>query len=208
MQQKETSSLFEFYANMEIEDEKQKEKEVTESNEKPILKNGEEANEKISDQNMEYQNNKKGLIPSNNLIDMKTTKTSKIAETKTPNKKERKQLFLDSSIDLLNYILDEYEINERFFHINFDMLLRQYSYKEIKDFRLREIIAIIFPENIELLLSGIKKEMKTGNKIFGTLANFRFKRLYKYFKKNDDVILKGFNLFFLNGLFKTLKDFS
>ena len=191
---------------MEIEEaEKQEEKEATESNEKPDFVYEKEKNERISDQNIDYQENKKRLILSDNLINVKTTKTSK---TKTPNKKERKQLFLDSYIDLLNYILDEYEIQEKLSYIDFAILLKQYSYNQIKNSRLWEIITINCPENKKLLFSGIEKEMKIGNKKFDTLVNINFKKFYKYFKTNDDVIIKGSNIIDLNGLFKTLKDYS
>ena len=171
------------------------EKEATESNEKPDF----------SDQNIDCQENKKRLILSDNLINVKTTKTSK---TKTPNKKERKQLFLDSYIDLLNYILDEYEIQEKLSYIDFAILLKQYSYNQIKNSRLWEIITISCPKNKELLFSGIEKEMKIENKKFEILVSINFKKLYKYFKTDDDVIIKGSNIIDLNGLFKTLKDYS
>ena len=205
MSQKQTSTLEELL-NMEIEEaEKQEEKEATESNEKPDFVYEKEKNERISDQNIDYQENKKRLILSDNLINVKTTKTSK---TKTPNKKERKQLFLDSYIDLLNYILDEYEIQEKLSYIDFAILLKQYSYNQIKNSRLWEIITISCPENKELLFSGIEKEMKIENKKFEILVSINFKKLYKYFKTDDDVIIKGSNIIDLNGLFKTLKDFS
>ena len=206
MSQKQTSTLEELLNKMEIEEaEKQEEKEATESNEKPDFVYEKEKNERISDQNIDYQENKKRLILSDNLINVKTTKTSK---TKTPNKKERKQLFLDSYIDLLNYILDEYEIQEKLSYIDFAILLKQYSYNQIKNSRLWEIITINCPENKKLLFSGIEKEMKIGNKKFDTLVNINFKKFYKYFKTNDDVIIKGSNIIDLNGLFKTLKDYS
>ena len=206
MSQKQTSTLEELLNKMEIEEaEKQEEKEATESNEKPDFVYEKEKNERISDQNIDYQENKKRLILSDNLINVKTTKTSK---TKTPNKKERKQLFLDSYIDLLNYILDEYEIQEKLSYIDFAILLKQYSYNQIKNSRLWEIITISFPKNKELLFSGIEKEMKIENKKFEILVSINFKKLYKYFKTDDDVIIKGSNIIDLNGLFKTLKDFS
>ena len=206
MSQKQTSTLEELLNKMEIEEaEKQEEKEATESNEKPDFVYEKEKNERISDQNIDYQENKKRLILSDNLINVKTTKTSK---TKTPNKKERKQLFLDSYIDLLNYILDEYEIQEKLSYIDFDILLKQYSYNQIKNSRLWKIITVNCPENKELLFAGIEKEMKIGNKKFETLVSINFKKLYKYFKTDDDVIIKGSNIIDLNGLFKTLKDYS
>ena len=206
MSQKQTSTLEELLNKMEIEEaEKQEEKEATESNEKPDFVYEKEKNERISDQNIDYQENKKRLILSDNLINVKTTKTSK---TKTPNKKERKQLFLDSYIDLLNYILDEYEIQEKLSYIDFAILLKQYSYNQIKNSRLWEIITINCPENKKLLFSGIEKEMKIENKKFEILVSINFKKLYKYFKTDDDVIIKGSNIIDLNGLFKTLKDFS
>ena len=196
MSQKQTSTLEEILNKDEIEEaEKQEEKEATESNEKPDF----------SDQNIDCQENKKRLILSDNLINVKTTKTSK---TKTPNKKERKQLFLDSYIDLLNYILDEYEIQEKLSYIDFAILLKRYSYNQIKNSRLWEIITNSCPKNKELLFSGIEKEMKIENKKFEILVSINFKKLYKYFKTDDDVIIKGSNIIDLNGLFKTLKDFS
>ena len=206
MSQKQTSTLEELLNKMEIEEaEKQEEKEATESNEKPDFVYEKEKNERISDQNIDYQENKKRLILSDNLINVKTTKTSK---TKTPNKKERKQLFLDSYIDLLNYILDEYEIQEKLSYIDFAILLKRYSYNQIKNSRLWEIITNSCPKNKELLFSGIEKEMKIENKKFEILVSINFKKLYKYFKTDDDVIIKGSNIIDLNGLFKTLKDFS
>ena len=206
MSQKQTSTLEEILNKDEIEEaEKQEEKEATESNEKPDFVYEKEKNERISDQNIDYQENKKRLILSDNLINVKTTKTSK---TKTPNKKERKQLFLDSYIDLLNYILDEYEIQEKLSYIDFAILLKQYSYNQIKNSRLWEIITNSCPKNKELLFSGIEKEMKIENKKFEILVSINFKKLYKYFKTDDDVIIKGSNIIDLNGLFKTLKDYS
>ena len=206
MSQKQTSTLEELLNKMEIEEaEKQEEKEATESNEKPDFVYEKEKNERISDQNIDYQENKKRLILSDNLINVKTTKTSK---AKTQNQKESKQLFLDSYIDLLNYILDEYEIQEKLSYIDFDILLKQYSYNQIKNSRLWKIITINCPENKELLFAGIEKEMKIGNKKFETLVSINFKKLYKYFKTDDDVIIKGSNIIDLNGLFKTLKDYS
>ena len=196
MSQKQISTLEEILNKDEIEEaEKQEEKEATESNEKPDF----------SDQNIDCQENKKRLILSDNLINVKTTKTSK---TKTPNKKERKQLFLDSYIDLLNYILDEYEIQEKLSYIDFAILLKRYSYNQIKNSRLWEITTINCPENKKLLFSGIEKEMKIENKKFEILVSINFKKLYKYFKTDDDVIIKGSNIIDLNGLFKTLKDYS
>ena len=206
MSQKQTSTLEELLNKMEIEEaEKQEEKEATESNEKPDFVYEKEKNERISDQNIDYQENKKRLILSDNLINVKTTKTSK---AKTQNQKESKQLFLDSYIDLLNYILDEYEIQEKLSYIDFDILLKQYSYNQIKNSRLWKIITVNCPENKELLFAGIEKEMKIGNKKFETLVSINFKKLYKYFKTDDDVIIKGSNIIDLNGLFKTLKDYS
>ena len=206
MSQKQTSTLEELLNKMEIEEaEKQEEKEATESNEKPDFVYEKEKNERISDQNIDYQENKKRLILSDNLINVKTAGASK---TKTPNKKERKQLFLDSYIDLLNYILDEYEIQEKLSYIDFAILLKQYSYNQIKNSRLWEIITNSCPKNKELLFSGIEKEMKIENKKFEILVSINFKKLYKYFKTDDDVIIKGSNIIDLNGLFKTLKDFS
>ena len=205
MSQKQTSTLEELL-NMEIEEaEKQEEKEATESNEKPDFVYEKEKNERIPDQDIDYQENKKRLILSDNLINVKTAGASK---TKTPNKKERKQLFLDSYIDLLNYILDEYEIQEKLSYIDFAILLKRYSYNQIKNSRLWEIITNSCPKNKELLFSGIEKEMKIENKKFEILVSINFKKLYKYFKTDDDVIIKGSNIIDLNGLFKTLKDFS
>ena len=206
MSQKQTSTLEELLNKMEIEEaEKQEEKEATESNEKPDFVYEKEKNERIPDQDIDYQENKKRLILSDNLINVKTAGASK---TKTPNKKERKQLFLDSYIDLLNYILDEYEIQEKLSYIDFAILLKRYSYNQIKNSRLWEIITNSCPKNKELLFSGIEKEMKIENKKFEILVSINFKKLYKYFKTDDDVIIKGSNIIDLNGLFKTLKDFS
>ena len=206
MSQKQTSTLLDFLDNMDIEEaKKQEKKEATESDEKP---DEGKSDEKLSDLDIDgndCKDNRKVFIFSNDFKVVITTKTSK---EKSPNKKERKQLFLDSYIDLLNYILEEYYIQEKFSYIDLDMLIKQYSYNQIKNSRLWDIITINCPENKKLLFSGIEKEMKIGNKKFDTLVNINFKKFYKYFKTNDDVIIKGSNIIDLNGLFKTLKDYS
>ena len=104
MSQKQTSTLLDFLDNMDIEEaKKQEKKEATESDEKP---DEGKSDEKLSDHDIDgndCKDNRKVFIFSNDFEVVKTTKTSK---EKSPNKKERKQLFLDSYIDLLNYILE------------------------------------------------------------------------------------------------------
>ena len=119
------------------------------------------------------------------------------------------QQFLDSSIDMFNNILDDYEIKRKFSYTDVDMLLEKYPYKKMKRAGLWELIVFGCPGNINIINSAIKKEMELGKSIFRILINFKLKKLYKYFKNDGTVITEGGKIFIFNeDAFKTLKYFK
>jgi hypothetical protein len=216
MQQKETTTLEPFFSDMEEEEKKRKnnenKEEETESDQNPSKKKEKEENDDRIPNNISIvQKNKKENIPSKTIVFVVTTYTSKPKKDKngvSPKKKERMQQYIDSCIDMYNCILDDYGIKKKFSYVDVDMLLEKYSYYQIKKRRLWELIILGCPGNNKILKSGINKEMKIGKSIFGTLINFKFKKLYEYFKKDGTVITKDGKIFIHNGVFKTLKDFS
>ena len=215
MEPKETTTLDQFYSAMEEEEEKEKIKlskaKETESDQSSS-KIKEENNDKMSKNLYICQQNKAKNISQENIIFGETALTSKPKSAKKEEsdiKKGKIQQFLDSSIDMFNNILDDYEIKEKFSYVDVDMLLEKYSYKKIKRAGLWELIVFKCPGNIKILNSAIKKEMELGNSIFRILINFKFKKLYKYFINDGTVITEDGKIFIFNeDVFKTLKYFK
>ena len=215
MEPKETTTLDQFYSAMEEEEEKEKIKlskaKETESDQSSS-KIKEENNDKMPKNLSICQQNKAKNISQENIIIGETALTSKPKSAKKEEsdiKKGKIQQFLDSSIDMFNNILDDYEIKEKFSYVDVDMLLEKYSYKKIKRAGLWELIVFKCPGNIKILNSAIKKEMELGNSIFRVLVNFKFKKLYKYFKNDGTVITEDGKIFIFNeDVFKTLKYFK
>ena len=215
MQPKETTTLDQFYSDMEKEEEKGKIKlnkeKKTESDHIPS-KIKEENDDKIPKNLFICQQNKTKNISTKNLVNEETAITSKPKSAKkevSDIKKRKMQQFLDSSIDMFNNILDDYEIKRKFSYTDVDMLLEKYPYKKMKRAGLWELIVFGCPGNINIINSAIKKEMELGKSIFRILINFKLKKLYKYFKNDGTVITEGGKIFIFNeDAFKTLKYFK
>ena len=158
---------------------------------------------------MEEEEEEKEKIKLSKAKETESDQSSSKIKEESDIKKGKIQKFLDSSIDMFNNILDDYEIKEKFSYVDVDMLLEKYSYKKIKRAGLWELIVFKCPGNIKILNSAIKKEMELGNSIFRILINFKFKKLYKYFKNDGTVITEDGKIFIFNeDVFKTLKYFK
>ena len=216
MEPKETTTLDQFYSAMEVEEEEKEKIKLSKAKEtesdQSSSKIKEEKDDKMSENLYICQQNKAKNISQENIIIGETALTSKPKSAKKEEsdiKKGKIQQFLDSSIDMFNNILDDYEIKEKFSYVDVDMLLEKYSYKKIKRAGLWELIVFKCPGNIKILNSAIKKEMELGNSIFRILINFKFKKLYKYFKNDGTVITEDGKIFIFNeDVFKTLKYFK
>ena len=141
----------------------------------------------------------------NNIMSLDEEKTE--FETKPLDKKyKKKQLYLNSIIDLFNYICTKYGEIKKLSYVEFRKLLKNWNTDEIKEMRLFDIISLDCPENEEIIYSTIDKERETKYSNFETLINSKFKELYKCFIKDEKNVTFGNYKFDLGYAFKTLSD--
>ena len=118
-------------------------------------------------------------------------------------------LFLDSVINLLNYIItEEYKSKskKKLTLPDINLILKEMSLNQIKSKKILDLIIINKKENINIIFHTIKIEKKKGKTIFENLINLCFKELYNYFINDCRVIIVGKYIYNLNGVFKTLID--
>ena len=166
-------------------------------------KSGKSSDDKF-DNFMDIDDIKKNHL-ENNIMSLDEEKTE--FETKPFDKKyKKKQLYLNSVIDLFNYICIKYGEINKLSYVEFRKLLKNWTTDEIKEMRLFDIISLDCLENEEIIYSTIDKERETNNSKFETLINSKFKELYKCFIKDEKIVTFGNYKFDLGDAFKTLNE--
>jgi len=176
----------------------------------------EKADDKLKTKSLYLQTNKEALNVNNNLS---FENFMTCYETKQKDKKILiLSLFLDSVIDMLNFIIISYskevkKIIEKLSYLKTEILLLKMPLYLIKLQRLMNIIILACPENKEKIYAVIEEERKMVNgktkaklTIFETLVNLNFGELYEYFIQDSKIIVKGWKIYYLEDAFKTLSD--
>lgn len=142
----------------------------------------------------------------NNIMSLDEEKTEFETKPLLDKKYKKKQLYLNSVIDLFNFICTKYGEIKKLSYVEFRKLLKNWNKDEIKEMRLFDIISLDCLDNEEIIYSTIDKERETNNNNFENLINSKFKELYKCFIKDEKIVTFGHNKFDLGDTFKTLND--